>query len=249
MRAIGKAVVAAVATLSMSVAAQADPAELEQQGDALYASRGIGTNAQDAIQAYQKALAMDSSRSSAYWKTARGYFWLAMQQKGQAAEDGFKEAIEYAKLCVEVNDSDAGCHFWLGASYGKYGEVRGVFQSLYLVPFVMREMERVIVLDRRFESAGADLALGRMYYLIPEGMPGDVKGDRKKAVQHLRMAATLAPDSALARLWLGEALIHEGERDAARPHLQAVLDGPDPRNAVPEEARAKAAARALLGKL
>jgi len=83
MRAIGKAVTAVVATLLMSVAAQADPVELERQGDALYASRGIGTNAQDAIQAYQKALAMDSSRSSAYWKTARGYFWLAMQHNAR----------------------------------------------------------------------------------------------------------------------------------------------------------------------
>ena len=37
MRAIGKAVTAVVATLLMSVAAQADPVELERQGDALYA--------------------------------------------------------------------------------------------------------------------------------------------------------------------------------------------------------------------
>lgn len=231
------------------MAVQAGPVELEKRGDELYATRGVAGHAEEAIQAYQKSLALDPSRSSVYWKMARGYFWVAMQAKGKAAEAAFKEAIEYAKLGVEANDADPGCHFWLGASYGKYGEVRGVFQSLYLVPFVMREMQRVIVLDRGFESAGADVALGRMYYLIPEGMPGDVKGDKKKAVEHLRKAVEIAPENSLARLWLGEALADLGDRSAAKQQLQAVLDGPDPSNAVPEEARAKASAKAILSRL
>lgn len=251
VRAFGRIALAASVALAASAPrpTRADPADLERQGDALYASRDVPGNVEAAIGAYQKALAIDPGRSSAYWKMARTYFWQGMNRTGDASEDAFKEAIEYAKLCVEASDSDAGCHFWLGASYGKYGEVRGVFQSLYLVPFVVREMERVLALDRTFENAGADVALGRMYYLIPEGMPGEVKGDKRKAVKHLRRAVEIAPGNSLARLWLGEALAGQGEKVEARRQLQAVLDGPDPRIPVPEEARAKASARALLGRL
>jgi tetratricopeptide (TPR) repeat protein len=238
-------VLVTLATATSLVAQEGVP-DLEKRGDDLYSRRDRPGNAEATVQAYQKALALDPSRSQNYWKLARTYFWIAMQQKGKAAESTFREAIDYAKLCVQTNDADPGCHFWLGASYGKYGENRGVFQSLYLVPFVMQEMERVIELDRTFESAGADLALGRMFYLIPESMPGAVKGDKNKAVMHLRKAVEIAPHNVLARLWLGEALASRGEREEAKKHLQQVLDEPEPRNPVPEEKRAKESATAIL---
>ena len=235
--------------VSLPFAAAANPDELTRRGDDLFARRGTPGHAESAILTYQKALAIDPDRSEPYWKIARAFFWIGMHKDGRDAESAYKEAIEYAKLCVQANERDPGCHFWLGASFGKYGQVRGIFQSLYLVPFVRREMETVIHLDRAFDKGGADLALGRMLYMIPESLPGEVHGDKRKAVEHLRKAAELAPHNVLARLWLGEALADTGDKDGAKRELQAALDAQVPDNPVPEEQGAKAEAASLLNKL
>ena len=225
------------------------PDDLTRRADDLYAQRGTPGQAAAAIEGYQKALALDPTRSDPYWKIARAQFWIGMHKQGKDAENTFKEAIEYAKLCVQVSDRDAGCHFWLGAAYGKYGQARGVFQSLYLVPFIRSEMEKVIALDPGFEQGSAFLALGRMEHMIPEGLPGEVHGDRRKALDLLRKAAEVAPRNALARLWLGEMLAEQGDKEGAKRELRAALDSPTPDNPVPEEQSAKAEAVALLSKL
>ncbi len=235
--------------VAIPAAAVANGDDLTRRGDDLYSRRGTPGHAESAILTYQKALAINPDQSEPYWKIARAFFWIGMHKDGRDAETAYKEAIEYAKLCVQANERDPGCHFWLGASYGKYGQVRGIFQSLYLVPFVRREMETVIGLDRAFDLGGADLALGRMLFMIPESLPGEVHGDKRKAVEHLRKAAELAPRNVLARLWLGEALVDLGDKDGAKRELKAALDAPVPDNPVPEEQGAKAEAVELLNKL
>jgi tetratricopeptide (TPR) repeat protein len=237
------------ALVALPASGWASPEELTRRADDLYSQRaGLG-HAESAILTYQKALALDPNRSEPYWKIARALFFLGMHKHGKDAESDFKEAIEYAKLCVQVGERDPGCHFWLGAAYGKYGQVRGVFQSLYLVPFIRSEMARVIALDPGFEQGSAFLALGRMEYLIPEALPGEVHGDRRKALELLRKAAEVAPRNVLARLWLGEMLAEQGDKESARRELKAALDSPIPDNPVPEEQSAKATAEALLSKL
>lgn len=199
---------------------------LVRQGDEFYRAGKKKGKIEPAIEAYQKAIALDDRYEPAYWKLARAIRYQGEQIKGSKGEaDLYREGIEYAKMAVELDPRSAAAHFWLGLLYGLFGRARGMMQSLHLIDPLKHEMEAVIAIDPAFEDGGAYRVLGRMYWAIPHWLGGDTA----KSIDYLRKAVEVGPDDVDNHLMLAESCISAGEKNEARVHVDWVFkQGEDP---------------------
>ena len=143
-----------------------------------------------------------------------------------------------------LNPKGAEGHFWLGVLDGVYGETKGIFKSLAMVPEIKREMAAALAISPSVEGGGPDRVLGRLYYKLP-GFKG---GDNAKSIEHLEKSLKDAPTNALTMLYLAETYKSEGMKDKALEQVRAIVaTTPDPRW-VPEHPSIKAEAQRLLKK-
>lgn len=197
---------------------------LLKKGDKAFARRASGDNATKAREAYEKVLAVDPGNVEARWKIGRTLYWVGTHtSKKDVALKAYEDGIRYCQEAVKLNDKCVECHFWLGVSYSKFGETKGILQSLGLVPYAKEAMEKVKALDPKYEWGGAYRVLGRIYNRLP-ALKG---GDNKKAVEYLRKAVELGPTHLMNHRFLAEALLDTGDKDEAQKILKTIIDWPE----------------------
>lgn len=242
----------AVVLWNLALAAQPTPLSppplLEKAREA-YAHRSSVPQARAAVRLFAEAAAADACSYEARWEGARACYYLGTWAEPEMGEKEklalFEDGIARAKAAVALKPERAEGHFWLGVLYGVFGETKGIFKSLSLVPEIQREMEACLRLDRTVEGYGPDRLLGRLYFKLP-GFKG---GDNRKSIAHLKAAVEGEPRHPLSRLYLAETLKAEGEKDEARAQLRALLQmDPDPRWSA-EYPAIRAQGEALLRKL
>jgi len=153
------------------------------------------------------------------WHFARACFDLAdlatnKTQRATLAEQGI--AASRQALARDTNSAPA-CYY-LGMNLGQLAQTRGL-SALRLVGQMEREFSRARALDPQFDQAGPDRNLGLLYRDAP--VIGSV-GSRRKALEHLTRATTLAPLFPENRLNLIESYLKWGEPGAARQELAAL---------------------------
>jgi len=247
MRRIGRLSLVWILALALApAAAHAGVPELMKEADGYYAQRDKPGMADKAIETYQQVLALDDSVADAYWKLARTYYWKGTQEKSDAkAADAYREGIEFAKLGVALDDKSVGAHFWLAVSYGKFGEAKGIMQSLHLVDPLMAEAKKALALDEKYQEGGPHRVLCRVYMKLP-GFKG---GDIDKAIEHGRKSVEFGPEEHMNYLYLAEALIQKGDKAEAKKLLQKVLELPIGEKYAPEHREQQAEAKKLLAEL
>jgi len=217
---------------------------LIKRGDRFYANRGKGLKwCNKALEAYEKALALDPKCVEASWKHARAGYWLGTHTESDEKKlEIYKKGIDLVKRAVKIDEKSVACHFWLGVSYGKYGQAKGIMNSLALIDPIKKEFNRVIELDETFEGGGGHRALGWMYAKVP-GVAG---GSNEKAIEHLKKAIEIAKSRLLNHFFLASVYLDEGDDDKAREHLKFVVDAPFEDDRRPENEETKAKAKKLL---
>lgn len=217
-------VVAGVVLLGAGVASAQDmTGVLMKKADRLYGQRGAG-KATEAVTAYEKVLAVDSKSLEARWKLSRAYYWIGNHARGKDAQmKAFETGIRYAQEAIQLDANCIHCHFWLGVSYGKFGEAKGVLQSLGLVPHIKDEMNWVMKADPKYLYGGAQRVLGRLYFKLP-GFKG---GDNKKSIELLRKACEIGPKDLMNHLFLVDTLLAENMKDEAKKELEFVINLPE----------------------
>ncbi len=233
-----------VFALFLPALAQSDQSLLER-ADACWLQRSDPQKAGEAATLYEKALAEAPSSYDAAWKLARACYWLGENSAEDRKLTVFERGIAAAKKAIALNEGDAAGHFWLGVSYGKYGEAKGILKSLALVDPSKEEMNRVIAIDPAFESGGAYRVLGRIYFKLP-GLMG---GSNRKAIENLKKAVELGPDRVMNRSFLAEVYIATDEKELARKELETALKTPPMKGYEPETAKEKEQAGKLLESL
>ena len=231
--------------LLMVIPAAAGPADKHvKKGDRYFGYRGKGRQwCVKAIEMYEKALAVDTKNVAASWKLARASYWLGVHTDGDEAKLAiYKKGIDVAKRAITIDPKSVASHFWLGVSYGKYGEVKGVTNSIALVEPIKKEMQTVIELDEKFEGGGAHRVLGRLYHKLP----GVLGGDADKALEHLEKAIEIDKTRLLNHLFIAEVYIAADDKENAKKHLKLIVDAPVEADRAPENAEEKAKARELL---
>ncbi len=238
--------------LLWSFGAWAGAKDFVKKGDALLAQRKDLSKAKEAIKEYQKALALDPTIVDAYWKISQAYYWLGIHVKSKDQKMKlFKNGIEFGKMCVQVNPKVAECHYWLGVAYGKYGEAKGIMQSLYLVPFMKKELRAVIKLKPDLRMYGSYGVLGWVYFKVPDSaiISKEKRGSKKKALELLSKAVKLGPGNLVSRYFYARVLLDKGDKAGAIKQLEFIRKAPMVRDMAPEFAEEKVKAAKLLKKI
>jgi tetratricopeptide (TPR) repeat protein len=243
-------VAAAICVLfTVPVLAQDAPGGALAQARSAYEQRSDAASAKSAFELFQQAAKNDAASVEARWEGARAAYFYGTYARADAPDSEkmaiFDTGIDLAKQAVALAPKSVEAHFWLGVLYGVYGEAKGIFKSLSLVPSIKQEMQTCLEIDPSVEGYGPDRVLGRMYYKLP-WFKG---GDNKKSIAHLEKSLAGAPTDALTKLYLAETYKSEGMKAKAVEELKAIIGmTPDPRWA-PEHPSIKAKAEKLLAKL
>ena len=229
--------------------AEAPAGEALAAARAAYEARAEPAQAKAAVELFRKAATEDPASYEVRWEGARAIYFYGTYTVSDA-EDAEKMAlfdggITLTKEAVALAPKGVEGHFWLGVLYGVYGEAKGIFKSLSLVPVIKQEMQTCLELDPAVEGWGPDRVLGRMYFKLPffKG------GDNDKSIAYLEKSLAGAPTNALTRLYLAETYRSKGRKVSTIQQLKEIVNmTPDPRWA-PEHPWIKAQAEKLLKKL
>jgi tetratricopeptide (TPR) repeat protein len=153
---------------------------------------------------------------------------------------------EVGKRAVELAPRNPDAHVWYGINTGRWGQVKGIMRSLFLLPTVREAVDTTLALDPKNLRA---LALsGNVFFEVPR-IAG---GDRDKAEAQFRKALEIDPHFTNARLDLARVLIAAGRYPDARRELQAIIDEKQPQSladwTVKELPRARQLLESLKGK-
>jgi len=197
-----------------------EPEELIAQGDKLYAEMKDMATAQEALSKYREAVGKAENKFEVFWKLSRILYYIGSRTESKEEKKIiFGQGIYYAKKAVALEPEKPDGHYWLGVSYGVYGETRGVLKSLSFVKPIKEAMNKIIELDREYEDGGPDRVLGRVYFKVP----GFAGGSKKKSREHLLKSKELGPNDALTRCYLADTFLSLEEVDKAREELEYVL--------------------------
>ena len=155
-----------------------------------------------------------------------------------AAYDRGRQA---ARRAVDQSPKNALAHLWYAVNTARWGQTRGVLNSLSLVPAVKEEIRIVLELDPRLPGAYA--LAGNVFYEVPRLLGGDLK----KAEEMFRKGLEYDSHFTALRVGLGKTLIRQGRVAEGRRELQGVLDERQPRSLADWTVKDATEARALLG--
>jgi tetratricopeptide (TPR) repeat protein len=148
----------------------------------------------------------------------------AVDQRRHLDLAAYDEGRQAAKRAVEMDPRDPEAHFWYGTNTARWGQTRGVVQSLFLLPLVRQEIQTVLELDPQFTPVYA--LAGNVLYEVPPLMGGDLR----KAEEMFRKGLQQDSHFTGIRIGLAKTLIKLGRTAEARNELQAVLNEKNPRN-------------------
>jgi tetratricopeptide (TPR) repeat protein len=131
---------------------------------------------------------------------------------------------QVAKRVIELEPRHVEGHFWHALNTGRWGQIKGVVRSLFLLPTIQEEIDIILQLDPKFTPVYA--LAGNVYYEVP----GLLGGDLKKAEEMFRTGLAQDPHFTAMRVGLGKTLIKLGRHAEAQRELQAVLDATTPSN-------------------
>src|SRR5215470_12222816 len=106
-----------------------------------------------------------------------------------------------AKRAIELAPRSAPAQFWYGANTGRWGQVKGIMRSLFLLPTVKGAMQAAIAID-------------------PTYVPAYAGGDLDRSEAMFRKGLDLDPRYTNMRLGLARTLLKKGRTADARRELE-----------------------------
>ena len=194
-------------------------AEAISEADRFYSDRPDLGKVRQAIVSLRQAQGEDQSNYDIAWRLAKYNYYLGAHSDNSTEQDkAFNQGLEAGKTAVRLQDGKPEGHFWLGANYGGRAK-NSTMSGLSGTEDIKSEMERVLKIDERFQSASAYMVLGQVYCQSPRMLGGDVA----KAIEYLEKGAKLAPDNALMRIRLAEAYAAADRKGEAKKAIDDLL--------------------------
>jgi hypothetical protein len=157
------------------------------------------------------------------WRLSRARYELAEKATKEEKSALLEKGIEDGERAIALRPDAVEAHYWLGASYGRYAEIRGMFKALHLASQLRTEMEAVLRLSPAFEGCDAFLALGE----LDTQMPGILGGSKTRAIARMEDGLRMCPRNGELRLALARGYVNQGRRDDAKAQLQFLLHEPE----------------------
>lgn len=134
----------------------------------------------------------------------------------------FENGIDAAQRAIAIDPNSADAHFFYVANLASLGDAKGLFNSLFMLPEVRRELETILELDPDHENA---LAMqGALYYYLP----GLLGGDIIISEIYIRRALSIDPHLSSAKLYLAMNLRKQKRYDEALKELYELLKDSEP---------------------
>jgi hypothetical protein len=173
-------------------------------------------------------LRLEGERGKGYdydilWRLSRARYELAEKASKETKSALLEKGIEDGERATALRPDAVEAHYWLGASYGRYAEIRGMFKALHLASQLRTEMEAVLRLSPSFEGCDAFLALGE----LDTQMPGILGGSKTRAIARMEDGLRVCPRNGELRLALARGYVDQGRRDDAKAQLQFLLHQPE----------------------
>lgn len=134
----------------------------------------------------------------------------------------FQRAKAIAETLIQINPENPDGYLWWGIAQGRIGQLRGVLNSLFMVPDLKRCFSKALQLDS--ENPTAYEALGVLYSELPGFAGGDLKQAEKFFIQGLK----IDPNYTRIRLDLARVYLKQRRNDAARRELNYILKTTNP---------------------
>jgi len=150
---------------------------------------------------------------------------------------------ELGKRAIELAPREEEAHLWYAINTGRWGQVKGVLRSLFLLSTVKEEIEIILAMNPK--SARGRALAGNVLMEVP----GFAGGDRVKAEKQFRWGIEADPHFTSLRVDLARLLIESKRYDEARRELTAVVEERAPTNLADYNMKDRPRARELLESL
>ncbi|MEQ9618757.1 MAG: hypothetical protein RIG61_06250 [Deltaproteobacteria bacterium] len=155
---------------------------------------------------------------SRLWLT-QGY---VMTQSREELIRAFEEGKNTAEKALEIEPENADAHFFYVANLASLGDAKGLFNSLFMLPEVRRELDMILELDPGHPEG---LAMnGALYYYLP----GILGGDLYISEVYLRRALSVNPHLSSARIYLAMNLYKQKKYDETKKVLLELINDKEP---------------------
>lgn len=134
----------------------------------------------------------------------------------------FGNGVEAAKKGLEIAPDNPDTHFFYVANLASLGDAKGVFNSLFMLPEIRRELETILELDPNHPYG---LAMNGALYSY---LPGILGGDTIMADIYIRRALRLDPHMSSAKLYLARNLMKQKKYDEAVEVLISLVNDKEP---------------------
>ncbi len=233
-----------IASLHRSSDSAITSAEAIREADRLFSYGADSAAERQALALLEQALSRDAKNYHLLWRAARACYYVGDEAAKKEKLGYFERGIVAGQRAVAEQPNGVEGHFWLGANYGGYGEVKGAFKALLTVKNIRAEMETVLRLNAEYEEGRAYLALGELDRRLPRLLGGNLK----RAISYLEQGLRLAPQNMEIKLALAEAYFDSGRREEARRQLQEILQMPINPARAKENRETQQKAKRLLSK-
>ena len=214
------------------------------------------TNIDQSIALYKKILDTSTDatiKQEAAWKILQAYFFKALftttDDKGKVRV--FSEGVSVGEKLVGEFPQSVAVNCWFGIVLGYKGEFDSKIHSAKdgIPGRVKAIAEKVIALDDRYLDAGGYRMYGRLHYIVPSVPVVMSWPSKKKSVEYLEKACTIAPKNLFNNLYLAEALLSQKQTERAVPLLQSIVTTRELRHGIALDAFIKKQAQRLLDKV
>jgi len=134
----------------------------------------------------------------------------------------FENGKNAAEKAIGIEPGSADAHFFYVANLASLGDTKGLFNSLFMLPEVRRELETVLELDPDHVNGLA--MTGALYLYLPSVLGGDLHISEV----YLKRSVSLDPHVSSAGLYLAANLKRQKKYDEALEVLNGVLNDRNP---------------------
>lgn len=147
-----------------------------------------------------------------YVKARGKYELIRVFENGKAA----------AEKAIELEPDNPDARFYYVANLASLGDAKGLFNSLFMLPEIRRELDMIIEIDPNHENA---LAMqGALFYYLP----GILGGDVKISEIYIRQALSIDPHLSSAKLYLAMNLRRQKRYKEAMDELKELVSDKEP---------------------
>ncbi len=112
----------------------------------------------------------DTEKAEIYWRLSRTILELTDQlERDGASKDKllqeFDRGVSFADKSLSLNPDNYNAYYWRSANTGRWGETKGILDSLFKAPSMRDDLEKAI--NSNPTHGDSYYVLGRLYYAVP----------------------------------------------------------------------------------